>query len=210
MIYSEIQTAAYTYADRTDQETIDRYDDFLRIVEARINRVITTLKMSARTTLAMDEAITYYGMPLDFLGFRDLRVEGTSVNGENATVTCQYRTPAQINELRNTTQISGEVYYSVISDQLHVYPPQDDTHTLEMVYYQKIPPLTSTEDTNWISEEHPDTYIFGLLVEINAFNKDIEATGLWETRFKEAVGDISVKDIDTRWGNSDLLVMRTI
>ncbi len=211
MDYNEIKTAAYGFADRTDAETLDRYDDFLRIVEAKINRVLKTLKMTSRATIPTVALQEYYGLPDDFDGMRDLQIIGTTNTGQSKTITCQYMTPAQLNEQQNTLASSRTdgVYYSIITDQLQIYPPQNN-NTIEMVYYKRVPVLSNTILTNWLSIDDPDCYIFGVLTEINAFNKDAEAASMWSERFKESLSEIQNNDVDIRWGSGDMMVIRTI
>jgi hypothetical protein len=49
MNYNSLKTLAYAYADRQDQEALDRYDDFLRITETRIDKTLKVSPMSTRT-----------------------------------------------------------------------------------------------------------------------------------------------------------------
>jgi len=206
MNYTEIQALAYGYLDRTDVETTARYDDFLRIVEAKVNRVLKTLKMTSRVTITTDINTDYYGLPDDFEGIRDIQINGGKDN--NKVVTVEYRTPPQINELSNITYPGAGIYYSLIVNQLQIAPPQD-AKVLELVYYKKVPPLSLTTLTNWLGDDNPDCYVFGLCTEIAAFTKDGEAAQIWDSRFKEALSEIENNDQDVRWGSGSALVIRT-
>lgn len=213
MNYDEIRTNAYAYSDRSmSSEAYTRYDDFLRIVEARVNRVLQTMKMTKRSTITTDIDEEYYGLPVDFEGMRDIQVN--NADSEGKVVTLEYRTPAQMNELANTPEtysVPGTrgIYYSFIADQLQIYPPQD-AKTLEMIYYQKVPQLTDVVTTNWLSDESPDCYVFGVIVEISAFVKDAESTALWNSRFTQSLSEIKNNDVDVRWGSGNALQTRVI
>ena len=205
MDYNEIQTLAYGYLDRTDVETTARYDDFLRIVEGKINRVLKTLKMTSRVTITTDIDTDYYGLPDDFEGIRDIEIKNAT--GTDKIVTLEYRTPPQINELSNNTFPGRGIYYSLIVDQLQIAPPQD-AKVLELIYYKKVPALSLTTLTNWLGDENPDCYVFGVCTEIAAFSKDGDAAQIWDSRFKEALSEISNNDQDVRWGSGNALVIR--
>ena len=207
MDYDKIKTVAYAYADRSDVATTDRYDDFLRIVEAKVNRVLKTLKMTNRATLPTQEGKNYYGLPSDFEGIRDLQINDPE--GESAVVTLQYLTPEQLNEEANSIYKSDQTYYSIITDQLHIYPARQDS-IIEMVYYKKVPQINDTTTTNWLSDENPDVYVFGVLVEIFAFVKDPESSMLWSSRYEQALGEIKNNDLDIRWNNGTPLRIRTV
>jgi len=77
---------------------------------------------------------------------------------------------------------------------------------IEIVYYQKLVPLTSLATTNWLSASHPDVYTFGLLVEISSFVKDAEAKALWDARFMDAVAAIQTDDDRIRWSGTPLTI----
>jgi hypothetical protein len=196
MDYTEIKELALAYADREDQETTENVDFFLRMVETRVNQILKVQKQTSRTALKTATDQGYYGFPEDFQGLRDVRlVDGTRVRS------LEYLTPKQINDKTDTT--TDDVYYTIIDDQLFIYPLQDNK-TIEIVYYRKVPQLTLTDNTNWVTEEFPDVYVFGLLVEISSFVKDIAATQAWEMRFKESLQNIVDNDQLTRWSGSPL------
>lgn len=209
MDYNEINTLAYGYIDRTDTETLARYDDFLRIVESKVNRVLKTGKMTERATMSTVVDQEYYALPVDYRSMRDLQINGTSQQGLSQVVTSQYRTPAQMNEFKNRPNIAqfDGSYYSIIVDQLHIQPTLAVNQTIEMVYYKKVNALSATVLTNWLGDEHPDCYVFGVATEITAFNKDYEASNLWNSRFYESIGEIKTEDSDNRWGSGDSLAI---
>ena len=67
-----------------------------------------------------------------------------------------------------------------------------------------IPPLTEMDDSNWLTEKHPETYIFGLCAEIGAFAKDEQVFARYDNRFKETLSNITQDDAVTRWSGPSL------
>jgi hypothetical protein len=57
-----------------------------------------------------------------------------------------------------------------------------------------------------VSANYPDTYVFGLLVEINAFKKDKVAATMWNERFLEAMLGIESQDSEYRWNGPTFTV----
>ena len=197
MNYTEIVDTALGYADRTDTEVTDRMDDFLRIVEARANRPLNTQKMVSRVTIDSITDQEYYGLPSDFDGLRDIEVRSTVAG----TVTPKYHSPEQMNNRAGGS--FSDIAYAIIDDQLRLQPAQEDA-VIELVYYQNLTELSTGAPNNWLSDLYPDCYIFGLLVEINAFVKDAETAGMWDTRFKESIAAIKSNDRDSRWSGTAL------
>jgi hypothetical protein len=176
-------------------------DNFISIVEARVNRALRVAKMSVRATLDVEEDKEYYGFPIDFGGLRDIQYTGT----EGPVRTLKYMSPEQMNNLTNIVPSSDivEVYYTIVAQQLQIFPPKA-TGTIEIIYYQKLDPLSGSNLNNWLGDTNPDCYVFGILVEISSFVKSKEATALWDLRFKEVLGEVLDEDAKDRWSGTSL------
>lgn len=202
MTYDEIVALALSYADREDEEVTSKIDSFIKIVEARVNRKLRVFEMSIRATLVLSETESYYGLPPDFGGLRDIEIS----NGPGtAKCTLHYMSPEQLNQ-NQSNQIAGvtsnRIFYTLIAGQLQISPMT--TGTMEIIYFQKLIPLTASEPDNWLSNNNPDGYIFGILTEISAFVKDKEATALWDLRYRDTIQEISDEDSDNRWSGTAL------
>lgn len=201
MNYQEIVDAALAYADRDDSHITDMIGSFLPVVEARVNRVLQVSKMTVRATVPTIEGQEYYGLPEDFAGIRDIEVRTDATSTDRETLL--YISPEQMN---NHASNSGtKIFYTIAAQQIHIYPPQTD-RLMEIIYYQQLPPLTSSNTENWLSKINPDVYIFGMLVEISSFTKDVEAAQMWQARFSASVDGIINEDEQTRWSGPSLQV----
>jgi hypothetical protein len=200
MNYSEIVDAVLSYSDRQDDEVINKVDLFLRVVESRINRKLETLKMETRARLPMSEDIEYYPVPSSFLAIRSIRI----VSDIDTLIrrTLSYVNPEQFGNLI-TNQAEGD-YYTIIANNFHIRSDYSADFQIEIEYIKQITPLTEAASTNWIADNHPDCYIFGALVEVNAFVKDAEATNIWDVRFKECLEEINFQDNIATWSGTAL------
>jgi hypothetical protein len=202
MNYSEIKDLALSYSDREDNEVINNLDNFLRMVESRINRKLKTMDMSVRASIETT-GDSYYGLPSDFGRLRDIEYRQ-----DNKVCTLKYMSPEQLNNHQNlsvVSQVGAQIYYTLINKQIQVStPPDEDAGTIEIVYYQKIVALDATNTTNWMSSDNPDVYLCGLMVEISSFVKNAEAKLLWDDRFVEAIAEIDLDDSISRWSGTSL------
>jgi len=203
MNYADIVDTALSFADRADAEITSRVDKFIKMVESRVNRKLKTRKMSVRSQIVTEDDKEYYGLPSDFAGLRDIEMtDAGSIERETLT----YATPEQMNALTERTILAGEnakIYYTIIADQLQIHPRQD-ARIMEIVYYQRLPNLNSSDTTNWLGDYAPDCYIFGILTEISAFVKDANAAKLWDDRFVGALNELDRDDIDERWSGTPM------
>jgi len=204
MNYTEITDAAYSYADRQDAEAVGNKDLFLRAVENRLNNKLSVQKMSCRTQLLTRLDQEYYGLPPDFSGLRDIEISNP---GSRGRCTLKYLNPEQMNNWSSLTAQGGanDIFYTIIADQLQIMPPQDGM-MLEIVYYRDVPPLTPTDNENWVSIGQPNLYIFGMLVEISSFAKDKDAATLWDRRFVTEVDGLTEQDQLNRWSGTPLQI----
>jgi len=197
MNYTEITTTALKFADREHDTAIqDLLPMMLSIVESRINRRIKTLQMATRASLVMTTDTTYYGLPSDFSGVRDVQV-----NTPDGVCTLQYLNPQQMNAVTDDTPDA----YTLIANQIQLHPARDDS-TLEIIYYATLNPLSVTEPANWLSAKAADVYIFGLLVEISAFIKDASTGAVWDQRFNDELNILATDDQKVRWSGTPLQI----
>ena len=204
MKYAEIISTAIDYADRKDDdgEIANVIDSFLRIVEARINRVLKVQDQSKRAVMVTVEGQEYYGLPFDFSGLRDIEIRSTLIASERSTP--MYLNPEQMNN--HVTVGSSKYAYTIIDGQIQLNPTTDNC-LIEIIYYSTLEPLNdnSTQET-WLSRSSPDMYIFGLLVEISAFVKDVASTQVWDERFKSELANLSKDDQESRWSGTSLYI----
>jgi hypothetical protein len=203
MNFDDIKTAAQAYTDRYDDELVVMLPSFTRIIEGRINNALRTGEQSVRGQIWLEKDQEYYGLPSDWGGFRDVEIlkDGTKTGGRTLT----YLAPEEMNKINRSDRHNRHNYYTVIANQIQVAPPSDN-EVLEVVYYQRLPPLTNGDDTNWLTMKNPDAYVFGLCAEICSFAKDADGFMVYDGRFKEALGNITQEDQITRWSGPALRV----
>jgi len=201
MNYNQIKNVALNYADREDANTAAAMDDFLRIVEARINRLLDIREMSQRAIISVsEEDHEYYGLPAGFSGIRSIEVKDPDV--PNTRHNAQYLSNELMNMHINSS--GSEVKYTIQADQFHIFPPPLIGCLIEIVYYGDLIPLSDIDPQNFMSDIYPDVYIFGLLVEISSYTKDEAAAAQWEGRFRGVVDDLSQADQVDRWSGNPL------
>jgi len=203
MNYTQLVAVSIAYTDRYDLEVANNVDNYILLVEARVNRLLKTRKQSARIYTATQDNLEYYSLPPDWSGMRDIQMNSLSPNVEHSVQPMSYLEPESFNTKRGQPY-DGCLYYTVIANQLQVYPIQEAGKTIEMVYYQNVPNLNSIDSTNWMSVDQPDIYVAGMTAEIELFAKNYEAADGWTGRMKLAVDELDSADGIERWSGSML------
>jgi len=204
MNYEQVKQAALQYADKDkSSHVIANMDTFLRVVESRVNRILKVTKMVTRATVPLLAGQEYYGLPADFAGVRDVEIRTNLTSSDRTTLI--YLNPEQMNALSSKSGVT--LAYTIVADQIHIYPAQENK-LMEITYYQRLPELsgTSGKTENWLSTYQPDAYIFGLLVEISSFLKDMESSQMWEQRFAASIQNIGKDDAVSRWSGTPLTI----
>lgn len=203
MNYTDLVEAAKAYADRNDVEVTGQIDTFILMVESRINRVLKTREQSARSYTPTVTDQEYYSLPTDFAGMRNIQVNSLLPIVPHTTLSYKYLTPEQFDNKRDEVY-NGQPYFTLIANQLQIWPTLDAGQSIEMVYYQKVPNLNSTDTNNWLSDSHPDIYLAGITAEIEMFAKNYDVGKIWYDRMSKAINELDQSDIDERWSGVSL------
>lgn len=207
MNYNEIVEATKAYTDRFDTEVSNNIDTFIRVAESKINRLLKTREQTKRAYILTVTDQEYYVLPPDYRGLRDIQLNTDLPQNPHQTLPMTYINPEQMNVRRNQIY-GGKLYYTIISNQIHIYPCQESGKSFEIVYYQKVPALTVTNANNWLSDEYPDIYIAGINSEIEYFVKNYAVAKEWAGRMALAIDELDFSDEEERWSGAPLQ-MRT-
>jgi hypothetical protein len=182
--YSELDTALDNWLNRTDLTTV--IPDFVRLAEARFDREIRHPQMMRRATATADAQ--YLSLPSDWL--EPIRLLLTTTN---PITDLQSVTPQQMMAWRSEWSSGGTPkYYSIIGSTLEFLPIPDSSQTVEMLYWERISKLDSTdgESTNWMLTNYPDVYLFGALCEAEPYLVNDDRVPLWESKLDRALTEI--------------------
>lgn len=204
MNYSELVATSQAYADRQDTEVAMNMDTFILMTEARVNRLLKTREQSCRIFAPTVEGQEYYSLPPDYIGMRDIQLDDPLPTTTYTTQQFTYLNPEQFNAVRGQPY-TGCLYYTVIANQIQIYPIQDAGLAIELVYFQRVPPLTAANPDNWMATNHPDIYLAGMCAEISLFAKDYDTATGWFERLKLAVSELDNTDVQERWAGSSLV-----
>ena len=208
MIYSRLIDAARAYCDRVDVEVNQNVKVFVLMAEARINRTLKVTEQTHRVYTRTMEGKEFYSLPEDFNGMRVVHFNTGDVDAQGSgTIQLHYVTPEQMIEMQESAYSETQTYYTILNNQLQLHKPLPNGGTIEMVMYRKVPPLSESNPSNWMSTDNPDIYLAGISAEIEMFVKNYDAARLWDDRMTRAIEELKNNDSLNRWtGNT--MVMR--
>ncbi len=188
--YGELVTELEAYLDRADYTP--RIPTFIKLTEARLNRLLDDPEMEVRTTLAGSGQ--YTALPADFK-----RMIGVST-GNNYEL--KQVSSSQITSLDQTH--TGDPRKYAIVDGSITFAPINSAAAIAMLYVRRIPSLTAAAPTNWLLDLAPDLYLYGALIQASIFGWDDERVPGFKALFDEAVDELRTDGANRRWGSAPI------
>lgn len=147
MNYTEIQSGVVNYFKRSD--ITGRIPAWIQLAEAFMFREISP--KSIRASVTGDTSGGLIALPADF----DAVVRLTT------TVAGNERNIDYIAAPDESAQVGGYPYgYSLEGDSLRLHPASGDATAYKLYYTPRLEALTGAADTNWLSTNGADLYIY--------------------------------------------------
>lgn len=190
--YTDLQAGVTNWLQRSDLAS--RIPEFIALAESKLNRELKTLAMETKNATF---SITgeYVTVPTDFIEVRSFEL---STNPRRAL---KFASPDA--ETMAYYSSGCPRYYSVVGSNFRFSPTPDATYSSVLTYYAKIPAMASNS-TNWLLTAHPDVYLYGSLLEAEAFLRDDPRLQIWKAGYSEAVDKINGQSSRGRWGGASM------
>jgi len=199
--YAELQTAVANWLDRSD--LTDRIQEFIDLSEARINRNLRLRLMETAATGTLVAGTRDYTLPTDYIQARTFHLTTDPI------VPLAYVTPEIMNRIWAGSTGGTPETFTIIGENFRLGPSPASADGYSMLYYKRIPALTTSATTNSMLTQNPDIYLYGSLLEAEPFLMNDQRVQLWATAYRQAVNDLQVQDDKDRHSGSELRVMNT-
>ncbi len=153
--FSELKTTISEYLARDDSDADAEL--FIQLIESEINRDLSLKEMVVETTLTVTSGSGFVTLPTDFLEIESIRIAG------NQPALEQFEYDDILT--RNMAIQSGtpRAFAMYDSTRIILSPTPNAGNTLTLLYYQKIPALSTSQTTNWLLTKDPEAYLYGAL-----------------------------------------------
>ena len=160
------------------------------LAQERVNKDIDTKKF-ARTTSVTTSMISNVSIgvsgyetivstciqPQEFLSFRSVYFNGEKLDQVDVSFT------KEINRYETTIGCSARYYAFLESpNKLYIAPPVS-AGKFSLQFNQRVPKLSSSNDTNVIIEEFPELLFYAALSEMSKFLKNWQTVGAWDNAY---------------------------
>jgi hypothetical protein len=195
--YSELQTAVTDRIARADF-TSAQTQECIALAESEIQGALRAQDMETKS-VAFYIANEFEQVPANFLEVASFWVKSST------------RYPLQFmsddgQAFSYSTGTDAPKFYSVIGNQFHFAPIPDSSYTATLVYFTKVPALSSTNTTNWLLTANPDAYLYGACKHAAIRLQQAEAAQGYDTLYQAAISRIQRASNRARFGPG----MRTV
>jgi len=192
MTYDNLISIIPEYLERSDQATINAIPTFITLAEIEIAREVKTLGQLQVATSAMN-----FGNPQ--LAKPALWTKTVSMNYTNAS---GVRTPILLRKYEyltnywpNNTNTSAPLFYADTDwDHWYIAPTPDQAYNFEVLYYERLPPLSSTNQTNWLTRNAPNVMLYGTLLQAMPYLKNDQRV-IFQQKYTEGIKALKDKDV---------------
>ena len=192
MTYDSLTNDIETYLERTDEATLEKIPQFIMLAEQTLAADIKFLG-----NLTVNESTMITGNPVIEKPARWRKTVSMNivVNGQRKPVLL--RKYEYLREYWPDASLTDEPKYYADYDYTHwlVSPTPDSAYSFEAVYYERVQPLDSSNQTNWFTEYAPQALLYGCLLQAMPFLKNDSRIPLWQQLYMSAVGALKNEDV---------------
>jgi len=200
MTYSELKTNIASYLNRSD--LTDQMDMFIDNVEGEVNRRVRRKEMIKRATATADAQ--YLSLPTDWL--EGINVEITS--NDFSPILQQSIESLDIYRKSINNKTGQPVYFAFVDDTMELAPTPDTSYTLQLTYYSKIDALSDSNTSNFLSNNHPDVYLYGALKHASIYLMEDERVAMFSQLFEKALEELKMEQEKAEFGKGSLMQRR--
>lgn len=197
MTYTSLVNDVETYLERTDQATIDKIPTFIMLAEQVLAADLKFLGNIAVATSAMVQGANVIDKPARWRKTVSMNIV---VNGRRQPVLLRKYEYLREYWPDPTATDVPEFYCDYDFTHWLVAPTPDDDYTFEVLYYERVQPLDSNNQSNWFTQYAPQAMLYGTLLQAMPFLKNDERIAVWQAQYQQAVEMLKVEDL-TRTGD---------
>jgi hypothetical protein len=191
MTYDSLTSTVLQYLERQDAAVVEAIPTFITLCEFEIAQEIKTLGQLtvANSTVTINE-------PTLAKPARWRKTVSMSINNGTTMEPVFLRKFEYLkNYWPNVTETGLPKYYAD-TDYEHWYlaPTPSQAYTFEVLYYERIAPLSSTNQTNWLTQYAPNAMLYGTLLQAMPFLKN-DARAIFQQKYTEAITALKTEDV---------------
>ena len=202
MTYDSLNSTVLQYLERQDQSVVNAIPTFITLCEFEIAQEIKTLGQLSVVTSNMSASNPVIQKPA-----RWRKTVSMTILGATEATPVLLRKFEYLKTYWPTVTLTGlpEFYADIDYDHWYFAPTPDQAYSFEVLYYERIPPLSSENQTNWLTQNAPNAMLYGTLLQAMPFLKN-DSRAIFQQKYSEAINALKTEDT-TRVGDRQTIAV---
>ena len=191
MTYDSLVENIQSYLERSDAATINKIPLFIMLAEQTIASQIKFLGNLTVNTSAMVQGENVIDKPARWHKTVSMNI---TVAGKRHPVLL--RKPEYLREYWPDPAQEDVPKFYADYDYTHwlIAPTPDADYNFEVLYYERLQPLDSSNQSNWFTQYAPQALLYGSLLQAMPFLKNDDRVQLWQTLYGQAMEILKAED----------------
>lgn len=192
MTYDSLVNDIQTYLERTDTQTLEKIPQFIMLAEQIIAAEIKFLGNLTVATSTMVQAENVIPKPARWRKTVSMNV---TVAGKRQPVLL--RTYEYIREYWPDPTSTDTPLFFCDYDYQHwlIGPTPAADYAYEVLYYERVQPLDSSNQSNWFTQYAPQALLYGTLLQAMPFLKNDERMPMWQSNYDRIIEVLKTENV---------------
>ena len=191
MTYDSLTSTVLQYLERSDPAVVAAIPTFITLCEFEIAQNIKTLGQMEVVDSTMQVGNPVIPKPARWRKTTSMTLSNNGVKQPIFVRKLEYLN----NYAQSVTSTDTPLYYADYdAEHWFVAPTPDQAYAFEALCYTRLEPLSSSHQTNWLTQNAPNAMLFGTLKQTAPFLKNDARMAVWKSMFDEALAALKAED----------------
>lgn len=191
MTYDSLIADVQSYLERTDTQTVEKIPTFVMLAEQIIASQIKFLGNLTVQTSTMTQNDPVIAKPARWHKTVSMNV---TIDGQKRPVFLRKYEYLRTYSANATTTGVPEYYADYDYQHWLVAPTPASDYSFEVLYYERVQPLDSSNQTNWFTQYAPQALLYGALLQSAPFLKNDSRIPMWKSQYDEIMQTLKNED----------------
>ena len=192
MTYDSLVNDIQTYLERTDDQTLEKIPQFIMLAEQII---AAEIKFLGNLTVATSTMVASENVIPKPARWRKTVSMNVTVAGKRQPVLL--RTYEYIREYWPDPTATDAPLYFCDYDYQHwlIGPTPALDYSYEVLYYERVQPLDSANQSSWFTQYAPQALLYGTLLQAMPFLKNDERMPMWQSNYDKIIEVLKTENV---------------
>jgi hypothetical protein len=205
MTYNSLVENIQSYLERTDTATLEKITTFIMLAEQVI---AAEIKFLGNLTVAESNMVAGNSTIAKPARWHKTVSMNVTVDGNKYPVLLRKYEYLREYWPDNTQTDVPKFYCDYNYENWLVAPTPASNYDFEVLYYERVQPLDSTNQTNWFTVYAPQALLYGSLLQAMPFLKNDERIPMWQQQYTAIMNTLKTED-KQRIGDRQATVLDT-